>query len=386
LSGNNALTASCAPESNGPENVYHVDVTSPSLLVARLSGLAAGTLGDPVLSLRSQCDQNNSETACSARSYDLNNPFVIPPNPAILRAPLNPEPDPVTGMVASRYTLVVDGVEVGEEPNFQLNIELRPLAAPPINDRCDRVTALSFTEGLSVVDAYLDQAQNDMAGCGDGGPDVMYSFTVEEASRVLIQAISKPAEFPVIIALSETCGQSNLACGFASDQILNPGEYFITLAGMDDHSRGLVELQVVLDPLPQAADNETCEQAIALDGDSGTVTGNTQGSQDDYTLSPNNNCTRYPSNAPDVVYSIQGNANIPITFTATPQLGWDLSLYLLSSCENADPFAECLAGQDGALTETVTYTPSADGEIYIVIDGSNSESGSFELSWQKEAP
>ena len=46
-----------------------------------------------------------------------------------------------------------------------------------------------------------------------------------------------------------------------------------------------------------------------------------------------------------------------MSFTATPNEGWDLSLYLVSSCDGEIADA-CLAGQDGALAETITYTPA----------------------------
>jgi hypothetical protein len=69
-----------------------------------------------------------------------------------------------------------------------------------------------------------------------------------------------------------------------------------------------------------------------------------------------------------------------MVFTAVPELGWDLSLYLLSGC-NGDVDQACLAGQDGALTETLTFTPQQSGEVYLIVDGANGEAGAFELSW-----
>jgi hypothetical protein len=156
LSGDDVLRATCAPESDGPEAVYTVNVTEPSLLVARVAGVSAGTLGDPVISLRELCDAPSTELACSARGYDSTDPYLIPPNPAELRVPLNPPVDPVTGEGVGQYTLIVDGVEVGESANYQLDVELRPLAPPPVNENCDRVTALELLEGVAVVEASFD--------------------------------------------------------------------------------------------------------------------------------------------------------------------------------------------------------------------------------------
>ena len=69
-----------------------------------------------------------------------------------------------------------------------------------------------------------------------------------------------------------------------------------------------------------------------------------------------------------------------MTFTVTPELGWDTSIYLLKSCEG-DLERECSAGQDGALTEILRYTPTQSETLYLVIDGANGEAGPFNLEW-----
>ena len=380
LSGESVLRASCAPESDGPEAIYTVNVTEPSLLVARVAGVPAGTLGDPVISLREQCDRETSEIACSARGYDSSNPYVIPPNPAVLRAPLNPPVDPVTGQGIGQYTLILDGVSVGEQPNYQVDVELRPLAPPPINEDCARVTALEFSDGVSVVESSLDQASADLVTCGDNGPDVTFEFTLAEASEVTIQVSSKPAVFPVIVSLSDQCGGPAIACGFGVNEVLDAGTYHLTVAGAEPMSRGLVELQVSATPLPVATDNETCDNAAELTGPSGSISGDTRGAENDYDLGANNLCTRDNTSAGDLVYSYTATAGETVVFSATPEVGWDLSLYIVDRCDG-DLTQACLAGQDGALTETITFTPQSSGVVYVVIDGANGESGPFELTW-----
>jgi hypothetical protein len=380
LEGDDVLRATCAPDSDAPEAAYHVDVTAPSLLVASVSGLPTGTLGDPVLSLRSRCDQATSELACSAGTFDVSNPFITPPNPATLRAPIIPPVDPVTGEGVGRYTVIVDGVSAGERPELQLNVELRPLSPPPVNETCARVEALTFESGVAVVEASLDQANQDAETCGaGGGPDVFYSFTLERRSDVVIQATSKPAEFPVVVSLSERCGGPAISCGFGSSLTLEAGEYHVTLAGVDAQARGLTELQVSATPVPDAPTNDTCAGAVTLEGLSGAVSGDTRGAQDDYSMSAQNLCTRDNTLSPEVVYAIQADAGVPLTFTLTPTLGWDASLYLVTGCDDVE--GSCVAGQDGALTETLSYTPSQSGLLYLVVDGANGETGPFTLEW-----
>jgi len=380
LSGSDVLRASCASDSDSAELAYTVDVTNPSLLVARVSGLPSGTLGDPVISLRARCDQTTSELACSAQSYDVTNPFVSPPNPAVLRAPVVPPVDPVSGESGGRYTLLVDGVRAGDSPEFQVDVELRPLAPAPDNDRCDQVTELSFNEGVAVVEASLDQADHSVESCAEGGPDVFYTFTLEERSDVLIQASSKPAEFPVIVSLSERCGGPAISCGFGVQETLEAGTYHLTLAGVDAQARGLTELQVSVSPLPSAPENDACSGAIELVGLSGSLSGDTRGASADYNLSEQNLCTRYNSSSADLAYRVEASAGVPMTFTVTPELGWDASIYLLRGCDG-DVDSDCTAGQDGALTETLRFTPSQSQTLYLIVDGANGEAGPFTLDW-----
>ena len=380
LTGEDTLRASCAGDSDGPEQVYSVNVTQPTLLIARIAGSPAGTLGDPVISLRAQCDQNNSEIACSARGYDVNNPYIIPPNPAVLRAPLVPPVDPVTGEGIGQYTLILDGNRVGDDPRYQLDVELRPLSPPPVNETCDRVSELLFTDGVAVADTSLDQAQSDLDSCSDGGPDATYQFTIDEASSVMIQVGSKPAEFPVIVSLSDQCGGPEIACGFGVNELLQAGTYYITVAGADEMSRGLTELQVSVTPLPNSPSNDTCDGALSLDGESGMVSGDTSGATNDYELSANNLCTRYNSNSGEIVYLYSAVANQAVTFIAIPEEGWDLSLYIVDACDG-DIEEACITGHDEALTETITLTPSSTGDVYIIVDGANGEFGRFDLSW-----
>ena len=74
-------------------------------------------------------------------------------------------------------------------------------------------------------------------------------------------------------------------------------------------------------------------------------------------------------------------SNVSVIFVeATPDSGWDLSLYAMSDCNSPGP--TCLAGHDGALTERIEFsTGAADDEVFIAVDGANGEAGRFHLSW-----
>jgi hypothetical protein len=242
------------------------------------------------------------------------------------------------------------------------------------------VSSLEFVDGVAVAESSLDQASADLPTCGDQGPDVTFDFTLTESSEVTVQVASKPSEFPVIASLSDQCGGPSIACGFGLNEVLEAGTYHLTVAGADPMSRGLVELQVSTTPLPVAEANETCADAIELQGENGSISGNTQGANNDYDLGASNLCTRDNTSSGEVVYSYDATAGETVVFSAIPEIGWDLALYIVDGCDG-DLAQSCLAGQDGALTETITFTPQSSGVVYIVVDGANGESGPFELTW-----
>jgi hypothetical protein len=108
-----------------------------------------------------------------------------------------------------------------------------------------------------------------------------------------------------------------------------------------------------------------------------TVTGDTTGYADD--VRPASACTGFLPDGPDAIYSVTVNAGVTITAVATPTTGWDISLELVQPC-TATP--TCLDGSDvisGA--ETVTYTTTAQGTYFIVVDGYNpGVAGPFSLN------
>ena len=385
LSGEGLLAPSCS-EADGPEVAHDVVVREPTLLVARLAGVASGTLGAPTISLRGRCDQGSSELACAAATRQVDDPFVPQLNPVSLRAPIIPPVDPVTGEGAGLYTLILDGSSVGEEPSYQLDVELRPLAPSPLNDRCGEAEEILFDDdGVAVLEASLDQARDDLPSCFEGdGPDVVYSFELAEPSFVSLQVGSRPSEFPVLAWLTRDCGsEQRLSCGFGFDERLEAGRYQLVLDGLDRNGRGRVEAQLAVTPLPSVPENDDCAGAIVLDPAGGQLNGDTRGASDGLQLPSQNACTRDNSAAPELVYELDiPPAGPAYEITAIPQEGWDLSLYLLSSCEG-EPAESCVIGQDGALSETIRLEGPARplGPHLLIVDGANGEAGPFELRW-----
>ncbi len=383
LSGDNHISLSCA-NSNGPEKAYYFNVTEPSLVVARVAGVASGTLGAPVLALKSECELG-TEIACSEQSIDFNNPYISLPNPAILRAAVNPPVDPISNQSFGTYTLIVDGIDVGDTPSYQVDIELRPLAPAPINDRCERASELQIpADGVLSFQGNLDQALDETGACvGQGAPDVFYHVRINQPSRVLAQATSIPADFPVAVYLKSSCSGAVTECGFGFDEVVPAGDYILVVDGIDAQSRGRFEVQLAVDPIPAASVNDTCANAIDLEGLSGQLIANTRGATDDYQLNRQNTCTRDNTMGGDLVYRLNVQANRRVTISVDPTEGWDTSLYVLSSCDG-NLEQSCLVGQDGALREQVVFTPAQNGSVFVIVDGVNGEFGEFNLSWNIE--
>lgn len=382
LSDDDTMTPQCATQADGGEYRYRVTFDAsdnlPLLVNARAAGVPGGTLGDPVVSVRRACASAASEIACTAQSFDANDPTTPRVNPAQLKF-LVEEP--------GTYYVIVDGRDVGDLPTFRLDMSATPAgAALGETDLCgDDTPPLPLNpDGVTSFAVNLDRATNAVSNCsGLRGPDAVYKVNFNETSDVRLQALAVDQGFAVGASLVRACDDANpVACGFGFESRVEPGEYFLVIEGADSYSRGRVTVQMVVEPLGAVATNDTCEDAEAIGG-SGTLVGTTATAADDYVLTQANTCTGYNTQAPDVVYRLSPPAGGPTFVTARPIGGWDLSLYVYSDCSNLiSPMSRVACSPDGALTERLVFDPATTpGPYYVIVDGTNGESGEFELSW-----
>lgn len=393
LDDDHVFAGRCAPGADSGEQVYHFDedeIPANSLLVARVIGLPGGTLGDPVVSVRTDCQRAGSEVGCSDGTVEPDQPLIRQPNPAVVRVPVfdcprddcpaaaDPDDDPPPCYCAS---VVVDGVDPGNAPNYRLEVSTRPLAAAPRNDQCEGAIAVAFDEdGVWGTASSLDRATDDYRAClGAGGPDTTFALTLETRARLTVQTASVGDDFAVGAYIARgDCGDAPVACGFGFDQVFEPGEYRLVLDGADANARGRVEVQVVMDPFDEPPGNDTCADALALEAGGGEREGDTRAAADDIRLADGNGCTGHDSRGGDVVYTIDvGGAGLYFV-EAVPHGGWDLSLYRVGDCD--DPLDDCV-GSDGALTESLVFGRDGAGEVTVVVDGSSGEGGRFTLRW-----
>ncbi len=363
---------------DGAEAVYHVDgLRAGTMLIARVTGLPGGTLGDPVVSVRQECLRANTEVGCAEGTVEPENPLLPQPNPAEVRVPVVecPEDGPCA-------TVVVDGIDPAASPDYRLELRTRPLQAAPRNDHCMDAIALELDEdGVAEVTPSLDRADDDSAAClGLGGPDVTYDLTLDARSRVTVQvgAISDSFAAGAYLVRRGRCGDAPVACGFGFDRVLDAGEYTLVVDGADANARGQVSVQVTVEAFDDAPANDTCDGAVMLAAQ-GTMRGDTRSAADDVRLADGNGCTGHNTRGGDVVYTLPLAADGFTFVEATPIGGWDLSLIVASDC--GDPGATCRAGSDGALTEAVVVADNGGGTMTVIVDGSNEEAGEFDLRW-----
>ncbi|HEY5951278.1 MAG TPA: hypothetical protein VIV40_37555 [Kofleriaceae bacterium] len=133
--------------------------------------------------------------------------------------------------------------------------------------------------------------------------------------------------------------------------------------------------------------NDTCADATAAAFmlTVGTpVTGSTAGAHRDYSAGlDSQTCTGYLQPGPDVVYSVNLTMGTAYTITLSgldPAYDGGVSLVgpgAATLCDAA-PITTCVAGADDKFdgqTETFTYTPTADGTYFLIVDGYSAEDG-----------
>ena len=362
---------------NGGETIYSIALDDaeqlPVMLTASVSGLPGGTLGDPVVSIRSTCGDASTETGCSTGQLDPLDSNFQQRSPATVRVPVT---EPGT------YFVVVDGIDIGDRPNYRLDVSTSQLAVAPANNSCEQAQELAFNpDGVTVFGANLDRASDSLSSCiGQEGPDVVYRMTFAERAIVRLQAAAANDAFAVSAFLGQDCHVRDAQiCGLGFETVVEPGVYFLVLDGADANARGRVTVQMNVESLGDVPPNETCEAADELPAGGGALMASTSRAADDYRLLDANLCTGNNTIGGDVVYRLVSPEAQMMYVEATPEAGWDLALYVVSDCAN--PARRRIACSDGALTESVVFDIAADEPVYVIVDGSNGESGSFDLRW-----
>jgi hypothetical protein len=102
--------------------------------------------------------------------------------------------------------------------------------------------------------------------------------------------------------------------------------------------------------------------AAAMQGSGTTITGDLTGHGNQ--IQPSSTCTGFTNDGPDDIYVL----NLPTsgrTITATVNASWDSAVEIVQPCSMTPT---CLVGRDAGNPEAVTYTTTASGVFYVIVD------------------
>jgi len=111
---------------------------------------------------------------------------------------------------------------------------------------------------------------------------------------------------------------------------------------------------------------DTCAQAsditaAASAGTGVTLSGDLTGYAND--IQPASSCTGFTNDGPDAVYALTLTAGK--TITASVNATWDSAVEIIQPCALTPT---CLIGRDAGNPESVTYTTTAAGTFYVIVD------------------
>lgn len=104
---------------------------------------------------------------------------------------------------------------------------------PPVNDACEG--AVDVSAGGSFTGSLVDVANDATVACAFGGPELFYTFTLEEPRDVLFAATSSTGD-SMAVGLSDTCFGDELRCARGAPAAtrvhqLPAGTYFLAVEG-----------------------------------------------------------------------------------------------------------------------------------------------------------
>lgn len=251
---------------------------------------------------------------------------------------------------------------VPEKPLVPFQGEIRATEVEP-NDDCGTATVVTLDDPM--------QASIDPAGDVD-----WFEFTVTEAGCYDFE--TAPGEGQdggdtQMYLYADDCvtelaynddGGEGLYSKFQVN--LDPGTYFVYVNEYGNN--GVIDAYVLsVITCPPPPENDTCEGAILLpEGDSFFQVDLCTAVNDYSPLS--GGCTGYTANGPDVVYYVDLLPGGTISACENPTGGGyiDLSIYLITDCENVD--ATCVAGDDSGNPECIDYLSPDGGRYYLIVD------------------
>jgi hypothetical protein len=351
------FTATCAQGARSPDRVYALDVAARSRLRVRMQSNYDGAIY-----VRRECQNPNTELACNDDHRD--------PQHAQL----------VTTLEAGRHYIFADGFGTDNAGDFSLRADIAPLTGSnPPGDACNAPGQIAPGQDVE-LDSFA--AGDQLAGScgGQGAPDYVYQFTLQNRARVRARVVE--SEFAPALYIQRTCGQSSteVVCSSAGagggqvelDSTMLPGTYFLVVDGTTPDTFGSARVELVVEDI--AALERACQSAPRL-RPGATVTGDTASSSDRFRAT----CAGGAASN-DLVYRLVLTRRSRVRITSEQQ--YDGAIYIRRDC--TDQSTEVVCNDDDPDNRHSLVESELDaGTYFVFVDGfANSSQGSFRMDVQ----
>jgi hypothetical protein len=369
-----AQAGTCVTAAGSQELVYAFTTAAPHDIVVTATG-ATGV--NPALYLRASPCGSGAQLACIDATFAGGTETFTSPN-----------------RPAGTYYLFVETVGAAAGA-VDVTVSLDSPTLTPANDTCAAPQLLSVTPGTpttftadttSATNAHQGTCYNSGTGAAVGR-ELVYQLTLTSPQDINVVAVGRNTVDPVLYLRSSPCATgTELACQDAAGvtetlSALNrpAGTYFLFVEQWGT-TAGLIDVSVSLDAPSAPSANATCATAQPLTLPA-TVTGLTSGNTDDYQVA----AACGSGAGPDVVYAFTTSA--PGTFSArvtplTRGFRPTVSVRNLANCIGGTSVdtAGCMTAphNDHPVDLVVSELPA--GSWYLVVDGSTSTQGRFELT------
>lgn len=370
----NDATLSCAlAGATGADVLFGLSLAQRRRLTATVRAVDPASGFQPIVGVRTDCNEARSELACSFTTPGTDRATVV------------------TELNAGSVFLWVDS-ETGVGGEFELELSL---ADAPSVDACGQPGVLrgQDVEATGATDGLSDDLESSCGGMG--AADAVYTFTLDRPRRVRVEVIGSLGYRP-LIAVRRRCTDksSELACAPAATNTavielpsLEAGEYAVIVDGATAASRGQYRLRLTTrEPVP-APNNDTCATAqpiVLASSSSISLQGDTSQAQND--------AVGCDGTGPELIYAIDLAAPQKVRALVTPLAGSLLQpvLYLRreAACESSVIREQlfCVAGGQGGFPAVIDVPRLEVGKWFLFVDGKARTSGAFDLTVELSPP
>ncbi|MEE2830521.1 MAG: putative metal-binding motif-containing protein [Myxococcota bacterium] len=267
------------------------------------------------------------------------------------------------------YYLVVDGYN-GAAGSFTLELDC-PLPEPPLPYDDIAECGTNYSNNTNTGDSDLNGYS--CVSWNASGPELVYAFspTISGEVTAALTSIEAGQDLDVYILDNDGNGIDPSNCTSygntaATWEVSAGEEYYIVVDGYSGAAGAFtLDLSCVVPPVPPIWDGiATCETPTS----GNTTSGNSNISS--YA------CSSWNASGPELVYAFTAAepGEITAALSALPA-GQDLDLYILNNDGNGIDPNNCLSYGNN----TTTWTVATGDEYFIVVDGYNGASGTFDL-------